>query len=165
GMNDHISKPINADILYSKIVRLCDLDVPAETSKSLEEVKSKAPQGMYKIIDLSFLEEQSMGNKDYILRMINYFIEQTPQALDDIKIKLNEGDMETVGALVHKIKPTTQYYGLSDMEKKLQFIEDIAYNGGEKEKIEPMLDEIVAECEMALKELNKEKERLEQSGS
>lgn len=113
GMNDYLSKPFNANDLYEKIANLL---------KDMPETKSSS-----KIIDLTYLEQVSKGNKKFMLEMVDLFIQKTPDSIKNIRHTFDEQDWLTLASAVHKIKPTYAFMGIEkakklipDLEKKIK---------------------------------------------
>jgi PAS domain S-box-containing protein len=129
GMNDYISKPFNEENFLKTIARwlLSDSKVnitEIETAVNVQE--STEP-----LYDLSYLKSMSRGNESFILKMVNLFCEQTPPLIEEMKDSYLAKDLEKMGALAHKIKPTLDNFNILFLKEDIRTIE----NAG-KEKIE-----------------------------
>ena len=67
-------------------------------------------------VDLSYLEDIAGGSNEFIIEMIDMFLEQTPGYLDSIKTGIADKNWKTVSEIAHKIKPTLAFMG-SDLAK------------------------------------------------
>lgn len=137
GMNDYISKPFDEENFLKTIARwlLSDSKVKIteiETAANVQE--SNEP-----LYDLSYLKSMSRGNESFILKMVNLFCEQTPPLIEEMKGAYLANDLEKMGALAHKIKPTFDNFNILLLKQDIRTIE----NAG-KEKIElPDLKELL----------------------
>jgi HPt (histidine-containing phosphotransfer) domain-containing protein len=86
------------------------------------------------------------GNMEKVNKMVSVFIEQIPQAVEEIKSAYDIRDFMTIKKVAHKIKPTLSYYAVVKVEKDIQLIEKMAENELVSVELELMilkLDEVV----------------------
>ncbi|MFP8487619.1 Hpt domain-containing protein [Gracilimonas sp. Q87] len=95
-------------------------------------------------IDLSYLENMSGGDNAIIIEMIELFINQTPQHLQNL-MKANENkEWNNVASEAHKVKPTMLYVGLSDLNLVCKKIEDNAKGNQDVEISNNLIDQLVS---------------------
>lgn len=112
-------------------------------------------------VDLSYLKEISGGSAEFIVEMIDVFIEQTPQYFENLKTAIDARDWKRTGDAAHKIKPTLAFIGAEDAKSAMAEIERIARSAEEGvEQIDlifaPMyasLDKLINELKTARAEL------------
>jgi PAS domain S-box-containing protein len=116
GMNDYISKPIDENLLYAKIMSL--LTKP----NSIKEVT--LPVSFSKCTDLTYLSERTNANPELMRDMIALYLDQTPPLISNMKQSLLNEDWDSLYAAVHKIIPSFYIMGIhkdyEDMGKKVQ---------------------------------------------
>ncbi|MBC7916159.1 MAG: Hpt domain-containing protein [Pyrinomonadaceae bacterium] len=77
-------------------------------------------------IDLTYLNEIAGGDAEFMIDMIDIFIEQTPVYTEQLIAAIAEKDWKTVGDLAHKIKPTLSFMGVNHAKEKMAEIENNA---------------------------------------
>ncbi|MFZ4545138.1 MAG: ATP-binding protein [Saprospiraceae bacterium] len=130
GMNDYISKPFNEDEFLIKIENCL-----AERKTTIVYEKKELATEQNKLFDLSILENISRGNKEFVNSMIQLFCTQTPLSIVEMNKALEINDLETIGKLAHKIKPSIDNLQINSLKQVIRKIEM-----AEKEKIS--LDEL-----------------------
>ncbi|MBD3169679.1 MAG: response regulator [candidate division Zixibacteria bacterium] len=100
GMDDYISKPINAEQLYSKIEQYssgaCEKnDGGGDTGRQNRE----EPE-----LDLSAIRSNLGDDSEALTELISMFLEETPQQLSEINSAITGKDFEKVAHLAHSLK-------------------------------------------------------------
>lgn len=78
---------------------------------------------MSKIYDLSQLEELAGGSMDFVMSMVDTFLEHTPGQVAEMETAYNNGDLSTVGGIAHKIKPNIDLFGITEVTDTVRSIE------------------------------------------
>ena len=102
------------------------------------------------ILDLSYLIEITDGNPEVMTEMIQLVVDETPQQISSIKKNVGEKNWEKVRAEAHKVKPIFLYVGLSELNEKMQKIEDKA---AEKKLDADLLQVLIDEIEETFNEI------------
>jgi hypothetical protein len=68
-----------------------------------------------KLYNLTALEEATGGDKDFMANMIQLIIVETPKDLKAIEIALENKEYPIVSSIVHKIKPSINYFCISKL--------------------------------------------------
>ena len=76
-----------------------------------------------KLFDLSRLIKMSNNNNEFIIRMVNLFIENTSIMLDQIEAAQQKSDFEKVKALAHKLKSSVDIICIASTKEMVVFIE------------------------------------------
>lgn len=110
-------------------------------------------------LDLSYLEDITAGDSEMMFEMLNLFIEDIPVQVSNIEEFANSRSMAKLGAEAHKLKPTTQYIGLSRMFELVKELEMIGKSETYSEKIIPLVNELKDEAARAVPLLIEKKEQ------
>lgn len=111
GMDACISKPINETELLSLINKFTRFNY---VEPSNNDGKSNGAIHQYKYIDLQYMEQLSMGNKNYEKELTGLFIETIPAELTAVKNSWNESDITKLRHLAHNLKTSVSVMGLEE---------------------------------------------------
>ena len=81
-----------------------------------------------KLYNLTLLEKTAMGNKDFMNKMIQMFIMQTPPLVDEIKSHLSNKEWGDIKSKAHKIKPSIDLMGIESLKTDIRSIEEYSLN-------------------------------------
>jgi signal transduction histidine kinase/DNA-binding response OmpR family regulator len=113
GMNEYITKPYNPEFLREKIIFL------TENKSTSEDQNSEH-------ISLDNLSTLMNGSKEHMIRMTKVFLDQIEKHFNELKLALNENDLEQITAITHKLKSSFQLFGLNKTGVLLERIEQRA---------------------------------------
>lgn len=88
-------------------------------------------------VDLSYLRDVSSGNNEFIVEMIELFLEQTPGYFEQLDQYIKEENWLRVADIAHKIKPTLAFMGADSAKEVMTEIESNARNLKNLDKISP----------------------------
>jgi signal transduction histidine kinase/DNA-binding response OmpR family regulator len=121
GMNDYVSKPIKETELYTVIAR------HAQGLEEKEHKKLGADKAGTGLVNLDYLHELSGNDPDFERQILEQFIIQAPQELEEMERSFEAGDFDQLRRVAHSLKSTIGYVGLSGhLNVHLQWIEDQA---------------------------------------
>ena len=107
-----------------------------------------------KVVDLTYVNDLSRGNKEFLKEMISVFLEENPQEIKTIEKAVEEKDYEVIKNTAHKLKSTIPFIGLDKIVgNDVSVMEALAANGSNIEMIKEHLTKIRSACEKAYKEL------------
>ena len=155
GMNDYLSKPFKLVELKSKIAGLTGRQEAVEDPSPIREVNNNR-DATGKLCDLSFLQEVSNGNDDFVAKMIEGFLEHTPDSLEKITRHAENKQWDRVRAVAHKIKPSIDFMGLKSLEQDIRLIEEYADDQTNLVEILTLTQRLKEVCEQAMQQLRKE---------
>lgn len=147
GMNDYISKPINSNLLFEKMLDAVSGKAPV--NKHIEKRK--------KIINLDFLIESLRGNKKVIGETIDIFIRQVPKDLAALNEAIKQDDYASIKAYSHKMKTTVSLTGIYQIVPVLAELEALGAENGAMKKIKELSILVNESCEQALEEMKSER--------
>jgi signal transduction histidine kinase/DNA-binding response OmpR family regulator len=151
GMNDYISKPIKEAELYRLIKKY---GKPLEDSNG--ENGNGKENGNGSVIDLSYLQDLSSGNKDFENQIIRQFIKQVPEEIISLEQAIHQKDFVAMRSLAHNMKSSVSYLGLMhELGPMLQEIENQAVNETDLSIIRACFDSIEFTCRQAVDEAKK----------
>ena len=107
------------------------------------------------LIDLTFLQSFTGGNKEKIAKYINLFLQACPEQLARMNEKLAEKDYPGVRAAAHTLKPQVIYMGMKRGEEMVKRIESMAGEQRDVDQLPGLLAEFNSHCTAAMEELKK----------
>lgn len=75
--------------------------------------------------DLTYLNEISGGDKDFINEIVELFLNQMPQSVQEMKDAYDNDDPVKLGEVAHKAKPSAIYVGNKELETKLKTLQEL----------------------------------------
>ena len=149
GMNDYITKPIKEEEFLEVIGKLLNQTLtykPVNTIKMEEE----------SLFDLSELEQLSRGNTAFVIKMAGMFCELTPPMVTEMIAAYHDRDLEKMGALAHKIKPSLDNLRVISLKQPIRDIE----LAGRENNFDPELPALLEKTEAVIsKVIGQMKER------
>jgi len=143
GMNDHVTKPIDPDELFSALARWIkpgEREVRKEESRRVrpEEGEGRLPSELPGIVLSSGLSRVG-GNEKLYARLLCKFREGQENAVQEIRAALQSGDRETAGRLAHTVKGVSGNLGAENLYRAAAELEKAIKEG--KENVDPPLVE------------------------
>ena len=111
------------------------------------------------LYNLTYLEEVAMGSKEFIIEMVDRFLEQTDESLELLRQSFDSGNLEDVRRLAHKLKPTFVIVGIQRIYDSLKTIEEIAEDS-DKSRIKVIFTEMFQIWNTVRTDLEQESARL-----
>ncbi|MET0752083.1 MAG: response regulator, partial [Pyrinomonadaceae bacterium] len=100
GMDDYISKPVQKEVLYQMIEKWINA-VPVIINTVDEASGDKASAGE-SVIDLALLKDLTMDDDDLLREIVEMYLEQTGQQLDEIGKAIEERNADALYKVSHK---------------------------------------------------------------
>ncbi|MRX46010.1 Hpt domain-containing protein [Pedobacter puniceum] len=75
------------------------------------------------IIDLSYLREVASENIEFMVEMIDIFLDQTPGYLSNLSDAIENKNWQKIAESAHKIKPTLGFMGIESARETMAEIE------------------------------------------
>ncbi|MCD6011745.1 MAG: domain S-box protein [Flavipsychrobacter sp.] len=137
GMNDFIFKPYNEMNLVNPIAKWLNKSGEAPAPKfeparvredeqaELKNPAQEIPSGP--LYDLSKLLVMGRNDENFIKKMLNLFIGETPPAVEKMVEAYKTGDYATVKYYAHRMKPSITNLGINTLRDdivKIEFMED-----------------------------------------
>ena len=115
GMNDYVTKPFEEHALFSTLVKYV---VPSASGPDHAE-----DFGGRQVYDLQKLRDLGRGDEDFVLSMVDIFVDHTPVAMREIERAMQERDYDTVAKTAHRIKPSIDNMGIEQLRGVARDIE------------------------------------------
>jgi HPt (histidine-containing phosphotransfer) domain-containing protein len=132
GMNDFITKPFDETIFIKTIAQWLEIPADTGTEVSIETPSITTPASVPNAKDLyslKTLENISRGNKDFVKKMALMFCEQAPSLVKEMQERFLEGNLEKMGALAHKLKPSIDNMEIVSLKALIRSIEKAGKEG------------------------------------
>ena len=143
GMDDYISKPINEQILYNKIVA----QIKKNTAVNGENVIEKAQNTESVYVNFDFLQKITNSNPKLSNELIAVFLKQTPPLVKIMEDCLINKDYEKLKAAVHRMVPSLGLIDSSaDMESIAKRIQEEAHTLEFSEELQNLVKQLVKAC-------------------
>lgn len=147
GMNAYISKPFNPEYLLELLAKhLPQQKQPVESpNKQVDDSKKSSIEDELKKtgLNLDYLLQLSGGNKEFIIEMIQLFIAQSPDFLEDLHNQAQQRKWENLSKTAHKFLSSVGYMGLNKEADLLRKVEENAKKGTNLENLPGIIAEIV----------------------
>ena len=88
-------------------------------------------------LDLTYLRDVSSGSNEFMIEMIELFLDQTPEYFANLEKVIVEENWSKVADIAHKIKPTLAFMGADAAKESMGEIEINARNLTNIETIAP----------------------------
>ena len=107
GMNGFLLKPFQPRALLETVLA--------------HERQRPAGDGLpEKMLDLSFLQNNSRGDPAFVNRILELYLEHTPRLLDSLEAALAAQNVEEVGRISHRLKSSVRMVGMSEDRASLE---------------------------------------------
>jgi signal transduction histidine kinase/DNA-binding response OmpR family regulator/GAF domain-containing protein/HPt (histidine-containing phosphotransfer) domain-containing protein len=144
GMNDHVTKPIDPDELFSALTRWVK---PVEREMAEAQSGCAVLEEKAEVVLPSDLPGISMatglarvgGNEKLYARLLCKFREGQEKAAQEIRAALHSGDRETAGRLAHTVKGVSGNLGAEGLYRAAAELEKAIKEG--KENVDPVVAE------------------------
>ncbi len=113
-----------------------------------------------RLFDLSTLRLMCEGDKKFMLRMINVFMNDVPPYVEIIKNGIAERDLEKVRLAAHRIKPSIQHICNQSIGDDIAWIEKMAEEKKWSVGLEKKIQQFSKNISETMKQLKIEKEKM-----
>ncbi len=149
GMNDYISKPLDEQLLYGKILKLLKI---VDLSKD-----SQMPPVKTRITNLTYLNQRTKANPELMTEMIGLYLKQTLPLISKLKQSMNNNDWNSVYEAAHKLIPSFSIMGINkDFEETARKIQEYSNTKKQLKEVPEMVLQLETVCSKACEELEEE---------
>lgn len=113
GMNDYVLKPFNEIHLLGVLSKNLNL------TKHLVAATKEQNTDANELLNLDMLKQLSAGSNEFMLKIINMFLDHIPDTVNEIEKAFDTADYEKTKALAHKIKATYIQFGVKKLEEDI----------------------------------------------
>lgn len=119
--------------------------------KKMENINSK-------YVDLTYLKLLSNGSNEFICEMIDVFMAQIPEGLDEMDKHWNVKDWKSLHRAAHRMKPSFSFMGIKELENDIILIDEYSATETNINLLPPLISKLKRVCSIALQELKIEKQ-------
>lgn len=105
------------------------------------------------LYSIAYFEEVAGGDRDFIKKMVDMFIELTPVIVVDMNKAYEQHDLKEMGRLAHKVKPSIANMGISSLNTAILEIEMAGKDEVDSPSLAPMLLEVNNVIEKVIQQL------------
>jgi HPt (histidine-containing phosphotransfer) domain-containing protein len=98
----------------------------------------------------------SDDDKDFVLQIVNLFVEEVPRDLEQLKEGIKDKKHAYAYGFAHKIKPTLDLLGMEAAHEEILQIEKWTKEEGKKKEIEEIFKSLSGRINDALEEVKKD---------
>jgi HPt (histidine-containing phosphotransfer) domain-containing protein len=73
---------------------------------------------------LNKIEELAQGNETFVNTIVSTFVEQLPEAIENMQTFIANGDLEKLGREVHKLKPSLDLFSIDAGKPFVKLLEN-----------------------------------------
>jgi two-component system sensor histidine kinase/response regulator len=157
GMNDHISKPIDPNILFETVARFYKPPLATTVATAKAAPMSSSPEELPVIAGLDTQDglTRVAGNRKLYLKLLRQFAVQQGPAVTEITAALAVGDPALAERIAHTVKGVAANLGAKPLQSAASVLEEIIRHRGSASEIEPALLEISKVLDPLLEDLKK----------
>lgn len=119
GMSDYISKPFDPTILKKKVQEFLLLREEVEFSNNSDDISTWVVEG----ICLDTLNGIAGGDKDFMMKMLQLYVEEAPLMLTEIEDSWSSSSYDRLRSAVHKYRSSATLLDLKEIAELSEFIE------------------------------------------
>jgi signal transduction histidine kinase/DNA-binding response OmpR family regulator/HPt (histidine-containing phosphotransfer) domain-containing protein len=156
GMNDHISKPIDPNILFETVGRF--YQPPPATAPVVQTVAVISnPEELPAIEGLDTQDglTRVAGNRKLYLKLLRQFAEQQGPAVEEITAALAAGDPALAERIAHTVKGVAANLGARQVQAAASVLEEIIRHRGPAAEMETALQQVAKVLDPLLAGLKK----------
>ncbi|MCD6331803.1 MAG: Hpt domain-containing protein [Bacteroidales bacterium] len=109
-----------------------------------------------KLYNLDYLKELAAGDNTFMLEMINYFVANSPQVLEQMDTLVKNKDWAMLREVIHKFTPNMNLIGLKSAINEANNLEILAENRKDPDKIPVLVGFIREKVEIVIAQLKED---------
>lgn len=138
-MNDFIAKPFEEYELINVIAKWLKIDASLS-----DTIKSEVLINSTELFNLDKLRKISRGDEKFVRKMLQIFVQETTQALEEINTANAKHDYKKVRALAHKIKPSVANMTIDSIKEDVLQLENFDAAITSAEQVTAQVNKITA---------------------
>lgn len=122
--------------------------------------KSNVISGADIELNLTYLKDIADGSTEFMLEMLDIFMNQTPVYMQDLESAIQRNDWSVVAEIAHKVRPTFTFIGFDQATEVMAQIEQSARSEQDVDLIVKTYQELKPKMEGVFERLNEIKKEL-----
>jgi DNA-binding response OmpR family regulator len=143
GVKEIVIKPVSTEII-ERVINNKRIKHQPPTHPNIEKKQLYSDE---KIVGMS------RGNNQFVTKMIDLFVADTPVAIENIKTSIANKDYQRVKAIVHRIKPSFKMMCIDSIENDIQNIEQYCQQNNHLDKLPELFNNVKKTCEKVISEM------------
>jgi len=143
GIKEIITKPVSTEIIERVI----------NNKKTKKHPQVAATIGKKQLYSDEKIVGMSRGNNQFVTKMIDLFVTDTPVAIENIKTSIDNKDYQRVKAIAHRIKPSFKMMCVDSIEDDIKNIEQYCEQNNHLDKIPELFNNIKKKCDLVISEM------------
>jgi CheY-like chemotaxis protein len=154
GMNDCMAKPFEEPMLFRTVSKNIKKGKEMNESIATAEIRTETPTG--KLYDLSMVEAISGGDRSFITRMLQLFLDTVPATLTDIRNTTDAGEWMALSKHAHKLKSTIDSMNINSLKQDIRSIEAGGKTGDNPELLRDLVTKVLAGMDKVIEQVKKD---------
>ncbi|MFO7670165.1 MAG: ATP-binding protein [Bacteroidales bacterium] len=154
-VDDVMIKPYREINLYNKICEVLEVESKLVLKESIEIIEAEPTKSPS--YNLSELKMVTRGNIEFFNEMIDTFIENASEGIEQIKIAFNENNWFEMHETAHRLIPSFKHLEIYMLVSDLVEIKRVRVNIHNKPRIESLIRELETNIREIIRKLEKEK--------
>ncbi len=155
GMNDCLAKPFEEPMLFKTVSKNIKQNLVMINSND-EVIAPQVAAGGGKLFDLSMVEAISGGDRSFIQRMLQLFLDTVPATLNDLKKTCDAADWAMLSKHAHKLKSTIDSMNIDSLKKDIRSIESSAKTNGDPAELQRLTNRVLSVMNDVMKQVKAE---------
>jgi CheY-like chemotaxis protein len=140
GMNDWLAKPFEERTLMGIVAKNMKGHNHVDVAPDEHTIVVPASEKLY---DLAMVESISGGDKTFIVKMMELFLQTVPQTLSDLKACCEKGDWVMTSKHAHKLKSTIDSMGIVSLKQDIRAIESGGKTAGDPAQLKALVQKVL----------------------
>jgi CheY-like chemotaxis protein len=153
GMNDCMAKPFEEPMLFKTVSKNIKKGTVMINSLTAENKLAASSEKLY---DLSMVEAISGGDKSFIQRMLQLFLDTVPATLADIRSTCDKGEWAALSKHAHKLKSTIDSMNIASLKPVIREIESKSKIANDVASIPALVQKLLDVMENVMAQVKKE---------
>lgn len=142
GMNDCMAKPFEEPMLFKTVSKNIKKGIVMNNFSATVETGPLQTGG--KLYDLSMVETISGGDKSFVQRMLQLFLDTVPATLADIKNTCDKSEWLALSKHAHKLKSTIDSLNINSLKQDIRSIESSAKSNGDPGELKMLTQRVLS---------------------
>jgi CheY-like chemotaxis protein len=154
GMNDCMAKPFEEPMLFKTVSK--NIKKGTVMNNFTTTVENTPAQTSEKLYDLSMVSEISGGDKSFIQRMLQLFLDTVPATLADIRNTCDRNEWMALSKHAHKLKSTIDSLNIASLKDVIRAIEIKGKSGDDVAVIPALVEKVLSVMAEVIQQVKRE---------